>query len=144
MDITVRGRTSPEKPPITHTASIRVAGQVFGKVQAKMATAESKLDTFRFGIDPGQQFERRVELFRPDEQPFRIVETSIIESELDSASVHAEQLSPSAWDIVLVGTGAGKAQNYRGMVRVVTDVPGEETIDIPIFGVIRKGPVAAH
>jgi hypothetical protein len=138
MDITVRGRTSPEAPPITHTASIRVAGRVFGKVHAKMDAGSSKLDTFRFGIKPGEQFERRVELYRPDGQPFRVLETSIIDSELDTASVRPEQLAPDTWDIVLQGSGAGKIQHYRGMVRVTTDVPGEETIDIPIFGVIRK------
>jgi len=132
IDVTVRGRPTPEDEIITHTAQIRFGAQLYGKLKAEPR------DRFGFGVKPNEAFEREVTLVRSDGQPFRVITHQLQAATLPQASVQLRQDAPNRWTFVLSGRGGGFPTNYNGRVVVTTDVPGEENIEIPIFGVVRE------
>lgn len=136
LKITANGRLTPDAPPVRHTSQIRVQGQIFGVLRAEP-------DAFRFGAAPGESFERVVQLRHPDGVPFTLVSAEVTSSNMPGTRVRVEQESPNAYTLILTSDGAPTPMQGRGAVTVKTDVPGEESLDIPIIGVVRppsRGP----
>ncbi|MCA9296202.1 MAG: DUF1573 domain-containing protein [Phycisphaerales bacterium] len=132
IDITVRGKTSPDAEPIEHTSKIRFGAQLYGKLRA------SPRDRFGFGIKPNESFDRELILSREDGEPFNVLNHHLEAGSLPNASVEVKKISPNSWSFTLTGTGGPIPMNYNGRVVVRTDVPGEEQIELPIFGVVRE------
>jgi hypothetical protein len=132
INITVRGKTSPDAKPIEHTSKIRFGAQLYGKLRA------SPRDRFGFGIKPNETFERELILSRDDGQPFNVLDHQLEAGTLPSASVEVKMISASSWSFTLKGRGGSIPMNYNGRIIVSTDVPGEEQIELPIFGVVRE------
>ena len=63
---------------------------------------------------------------------------AITSPDLPDAKIRLETISANAYELILTGTGASQPTQHDGVVAVRTDVPGEEIIDIPIFGVVRN------
>ncbi len=133
LEVTARGRPAPDAQTVTHTSSIRVAGQLFGKLKAEP-------DMFRFGVETGEPFERTTRLERTDGKPFRILGTQVSSPQLPDVTVRVEQVRPDAWDVTMTGVGGRAGLRCFGDVTIRTDVPGEEAIAIGILGVIRAAP----
>ena len=134
LELTVRGTPPGRIAPTIHTSRIRINGQVFGELQAEP-------DTFRFGVKPGQAFERRVRLTRRDHEPFNVLEATVTLSHLPGAQVQVVKIEEAVHELILTAPGAEKAGTHcRGAVTVKTDVPGEETVSIAIVGVVRGDP----
>lgn len=133
LEVTARGRPFPGADPVIHTASIRVAGQLFGELRAEP-------DMFRFGAGPGETVERTVRLQGVGGRPFKVLGVSVADPSLPDAAVKATVVAPDAWNVTLSATAPAQAARCLGSVRVRTDVPGEDDIEIGILGVVRASP----
>lgn len=134
LEMTVRGTPPGRIAPTIHTSRIRINGQVFGELQAEP-------DTFRFGVKPGQALERRVRLTRCGNEPFNIIDATAALSRMPGAQVQVVKIEEAVYELILTAPGGEKAGTHcRGAVTVKTDVPGEETVEIEIVGVIRGDP----
>ena len=131
LEVTLRGRPTPEADPITHSSRIRFAAQFFGELRGVP-------DRFRFGLRPGEAIESRVTLERPSGRPFRVLGMAITSPDISNAKIRLETVSTNSYELILTGTAASQPTQHDGVVAVQTDVPGEEIIDIPIFGVVRN------
>lgn len=138
IDVTVRGKTSPDSPPITHTTTVRFGAQLYGQLKGEPR------DRFGFGLKPvNEAFTRDVTLVRTTGQPFTVLDYTLEAGGLPEANVTVEQIAPDRWTFTLNGRGGTSPTNYNGRVIVRTDVPGEDLIEIPIFGVVRKATPGA-
>jgi len=137
LDIVTSGPAKPgEAMRQTYDAKMRVQGAVYGLVHAND-------DTFRFGAERNTPFTRKLRLRRPDGQPLNILSSKVDFASMPGSTVSIVQVSPSEVEIVLNASGAPAESQYRGAVVVKTDAPGEETITLPIVGVIRPTPRGA-
>ncbi len=130
IEVTVVGRPTPDAEPLRHTSSLRVAARIFGELVAEP-------DTFRFSTLPGSEFEKRVELRRRDGRPFNVLDARASASSLASASLTVRSIAPDIWELLLTATAIDAQVRSHGLVLVKTDVPGEETIEITVFGVVH-------
>jgi hypothetical protein len=133
LEITATGRPAPDKAPLTHTSKIRIQGFLFGQLQADP-------DAFRFGVKPGERFERTVRIFRPSGEPFTLHSATVVSSDLPGTSVSIEKVAPHEYRLIMRATARELRQQCGGVVAIVTDVPGEERINIPISGVVWAEP----
>ncbi len=131
LEVTLRGRPTPGADPITHSSRMRFGAQLFGELRGVP-------DQFRFGLRPGQAIESRLTLERPSGAPFRVLGMAITSPDIPDAKIRLETISANAYELILTGTAASQPTQHDGVVAVRTDVPGEEIIDIPIFGVVRN------
>lgn len=142
IEITGTGRPSPESAEVRHTARVRLQGELFGRVTAAPCPGSGAGDaTFRFGVAPGEGFERCVRLTRTDGEPLVIVEALLDAPTLADGALRATQVSPTAWDLVLTATGGSATIPHRGAVLVRTNAPAPEAeIRIDVSGVTRARP----
>jgi len=130
LAVTARGRPAPGEEPIIHTSKIRVQGKAFGQLAAEP-------DAFRFGVKPNEVFERRLKISHRSGTPFEIVRTAVSSGNIPGARVRVEQISESSYELILTASGATRPMQGRGVVLITTTVTGEETLEIPIVGVVR-------
>ena len=135
IEIHVAGRPSSSEPPMQHEARLRLQGQVFGDVLAVP-------DTFRFGVEPGLAFERELKLTHRDGLPFELELGELVFPGMDGSTVDVIRERPHEYVVILRGSGSHVERNYQGMVHLRTNVPGEETIDLRIIGVVRPTPIS--
>jgi len=132
LQVTITGRPSPLTAPKTHSSRIRVQGQIFGNLAADP-------DTFRFGAQPGESFERVILLSHRQGLPFTIVRVESAIERLDDIVTETKRIAPSQWEVILRATAGRTAGPSSGVVTVQTDLPGDErTIDLPVSGVVRQ------
>ena len=129
LEVTATGRPFPGADRVTHTSSMRVAAQLFGELRADP-------DMFRFGVDPGEAVVRTVRLNAAAGRSFAILET-VADVNLPGVKVTATRVAPDSWELSLRATAPRAPVRCVGKVTVRTDVPGEETIDIGILGVVQ-------
>jgi hypothetical protein len=128
IEITLSAKPKPEAEPVTHTARVRTAVRLYGKLHAKPHSVT-------FGGHPGERFRRVVRVSRPDGRPFTAEVTATRCEPLLDAQVRLEQVSPSAYDLVVDAQSQSTPEQYKGGVYLRTDVEGEEEIMIPINGI---------
>lgn len=135
LQVTVTGRPSPMAEPLTHSSRIRVQGQIFGDLAADP-------DTFRFGVQRGESFERTITLTHRDGEPFNITGVETDCALLARIDVQPRRLTGAQWELVMTAAAGNVAGQAEGVVTVHTDLTGSEnTIDLPISGVVRaKAP----
>jgi len=134
LEFAVLGRPSEGVERVRHVSKIRVRGQAFGELSAEP-------DTVRYGIRPGESFERRIRLWRPSGSGFEVIEATASASRLSSLEVAVTQVSASEVLLVVHGVAGDGYGSSRGELVVSTSVPGEERLRVPIVGVIRERPV---
>ncbi len=103
--------------------------RVFGVVRAEPTA-------LRYGVVPGESFERRILLSRGSGRPFDIIETTL-DFGMDNAVVWVEKIDPATYELVLNATAGWRTGRVLGSVLVRTDVPGEERLVVPVVGVVR-------
>lgn len=137
VDVDAEGRPDLESPEkIKHTSSLRAAAKIFGEL-----AVTSRLDSFRFGVDPGGSFDRTVTIQRTTGQPFTVLSAQVTnDANLPQVAASTEQIADNEWAIHLKGVASTVAgyRHMNGKVLVTTDVPGEERIELSIFGVVRQ------
>lgn len=135
LEIQTRGRINSSSPVIDHKVTVTVNAVVFGDVIVEPLPLQLGL------IPPGGQIEKSVKLVSGTGKPFRIVSAEFKNCPVTGLRV----------DIVPITTGAeegymlnvvGPAGDYLGIMRgdlhVITDLPGEAPIDIPLRGAVRE------
>lgn len=129
--LTVEARGEHTGRTVTHETTIRVAGQLFGELRAEP-------DTFRFGCVPGETFSRTILLERADGRPFEILDTSVSSRQMPDALIQTKKVRPDAWEVTMTATGLMAGMRCYGDVTVTTDVPGEQTINLGMLGMVRS------
>lgn len=135
IEIKVAGQVEPGRPTQEHVLRLRIQGQVYGLLIAEP-------DTFRFGVERNTPFTREVVLRHRDGTPFQIVETEVSLPGMDGSSVEVRPTGPGRYTLVLSSPGGAAERNYRGMVTLITDLPGSErSVSLSVIGVVRPTPV---
>jgi hypothetical protein len=133
LEITVRGEPTPGAPPISHSSKIRVQGKSFGALSAEP-------DSFRFGVAPGETFDRSLTLWHRGGEPFNVIDVQVARTTLLSADVRVVPLGPERYEVTVTATAGTGAGRHDGMVTIRTDVEGEALLEIPLIGVVRATP----
>jgi hypothetical protein len=131
IEITTRARPGADAAPMTHESKVRFAVRLFGQLSADP-------DTFRFGVKPSQPIVSKMVLRRTSAEPFMLKSTRLLTSNIPGAVVRVIPKDASSYELILQGSAGSVETNYQGSVEVLTDVAGEERIEIPIFGVVRQ------
>lgn len=132
LRIVVEGRPTLEERPVRYDPRIRVQGQLFGDLEAEP-------DTFRYGALPGEAVERAVMLRRADGRPLTVHDARLTEGNLEpGAKVVVQGAADGSKVLILRIPAAGAPGPRRALVRVRTDVVGEETVTIEVVGVVRE------
>jgi hypothetical protein len=133
---TVLGRTNDPRRTLI---PIKVIGRVVGDVQVVP-------DRLSLGVlRPDSEFERSLRVTSRNGKPFKILESSL---ELDIADAFAVEVVPLAeneaegpgYTIRVHGTPSAEhtqRKAVRGTLHLVTDVHGEQDIDLNVYGSIR-------
>lgn len=129
VEIDVRGRPRTGAAIERYTARVRVQCRLFGEIRAEPTA-------LRYGVDPGQSFERRIRLSRVSGRPFDIIETTL-DFGMDDAAVRVEKIGPATYELVLNATAGRRPGRLLGSVLVRTDVAGEERLVVPVVGIVR-------
>ena len=66
-----------------------------------------------------------------------MIEARASASSLASASLTVQPITPDIWELLLTATAIDAQVRSHGLVLIKTDVPGEEAIEIPVFGLVR-------
>jgi len=119
LEITARGLPTGGTAPLTHTSKVRISTQLFGDIVAQP-------DTFRFGVKPGESFERRIVLARASGEAYEVLAATPSTRNMPNTSVRIEKISDSEYHLYLTSTGNDRPAQYGGTVRVRTNVAGEE------------------
>jgi hypothetical protein len=135
LEIVVTGRPSPDVEPITYTSRIRVQAQVFGELSGDP-------DTFRFGVPPGEAFERAVTITNRNGKPFSITRADITCTAVHDAIVIIRPIAPDRVELTMRAVADAldgmPSRSGRGTVTIETSVEGRESkLEIPIVGVVR-------
>lgn len=128
--VNVVGQPSPDEAPITFSTRFRVQGSVYGDVVVEPAI----MNTFRFGAQPGERFERSLLLARRSNRELLL---EVVDHEFPNArdvEVRIEDGPAGAKKVILSATAGPATPLARGWVQVRTNVPGEEMIELPISG----------
>jgi len=134
VEVTVAG---PDETgtPIRFSSRFRVQGSLYGDVVCEPAI----MNTLRFGVEPGERFQREVMLARRSNQPLELEVASVEFPAAAQASVRIAPGPSGAQRVILEAVaGQQRAALARGWVELRTNVPGEETITIPISGKIGR------
>lgn len=94
----------------------------------------------------GSDFSREAIVTRKDSKPFNILKAEISDSILAGLNVNVEPYAEGdlkGYKVRLSGNAGPTANNFRGIIKLTTDVPREENIDIQFSGIIRVPPPAA-
>jgi hypothetical protein len=133
LELDVRVRLEPDAEPVVHTRKVRVNGKIFGAISATP-------DTFRFGVEPGERFERTIRFTHREQRPFNVLSATVTAPRLQDPAVEVRRESADMWLLVFTAVGGPNHGACRGTVRLTTDVPGELVIDVPVTGVVRQRP----
>ncbi|MDG2291315.1 MAG: DUF1573 domain-containing protein [Phycisphaerales bacterium] len=136
-NIVVTGRPSPDTELVTHAARVTVSAKIVG-------TLRSNATMFRVStVLPGESFTKVVKLDRPDGKPFQVLSTVLSGSTVEGMTVKAVPIAAEnggGYSIVLVGTPTESEQRIGGVVKIYTDVPGEEELSLRVSGIARARP----
>jgi hypothetical protein len=131
VKIGVSGELDTPGEVIAHETPVHVHYTVFREIHPDNTW-------FRVGIvKPGDSFSVRVRFTRPSGMPFKILSADIFGCALPGVQTKIEEVpnaGPPTWDVYLFGDSATYRGSVSGKVRIRTDVPGDETIDIRIAG----------
>lgn len=130
FQVTAEGSPAPGMAKIRHTPRIRIQARLFGALSADP-------NTLRFGAKPDEAFDRSCLLRHRDGKPFTITGVKIDFPEMPGCTITVTELAGGGYELRLNAPGSSRARRYTGFVRVTTDVPGQESIAIPINGVVR-------
>jgi hypothetical protein len=129
-----KGKT-PNGAPVSHQFSVLANGKTYGKIRASN-------HILSIGSLPrGGSFHKRLKLFRPDGEPFKILNTAIVKTHLQGINSTPVQNIDGSFDIILSGT---LPSNFSGplpketQLVVETNVPSEEVLTFRIAGNVQK------
>ncbi len=124
------GDSSPR--PINKTVGMNA------NIQGKLQASDSM---FRLlSLAQKKNFQKNIRLSRADGQPLEILSAEVIGGNLDSMNVVIKPIrnvGGGLYELTLVGNTGDTTGAITGSVRVKTNVPGEEEIDLKIAGSVR-------
>ncbi|MCH2148052.1 MAG: DUF1573 domain-containing protein [Phycisphaerales bacterium] len=136
-NIVVTGRPASGAEPVTHAARVTVSAKIVG-------TLRTNSTMFRVStVVPGESFTKVIKLDRPDGKPFQVLSTVLSGSTVEGMSVKAVPIAAEnggGYSIVLMGTPTEAEQRIGGVVKIYTDVPGEEELSLRVSGIARARP----
>ena len=133
LKIIGRGK-KPDGSAITHDFAVFANGKTFGKI---------KTDNYIISIGTIQQggsFEKSTSLFHADGEPFKVLNTAVLQPTVSGITSEATPNIDGSYTIVVRGK---LPQSHQGPINaelmVKTDLPGEEEIlKLRIAGVVPK------
>ncbi len=131
LAITVYGRPEPGADPVEHEYTVFVQGNLFGEVSAEPPILSIG------NLDPRRSYEASATLTRDSGAPFSVLGAEIAETDLPGIGVRVEPQGASAARIIVHGSTGTFRGSFKGAVRVLTDVPGEESLTLRFGGFVR-------
>jgi hypothetical protein len=130
----VRGSgNTPEGSQITHEFTVFANGKTFGKIRADNHIMSVGT------LQQGGSFHKRNRIYRVDGEPFKVLNTAVLQATVSGINATALQNLDGSYDLVVSGT---LPQSHRGPINaeliVQTNVPGEEVLKFRITGVVPK------
>ena len=119
-----------EQRPVFSRQSVTLRAKVFGNL---------KLDPTSFlvgQVDPGGQIESTIRFTHTKGQPFQLTAefTRMIP---DTLEVVTEQVSADTVDVTVRGEAGDYLGRINAILKVRTNVPGEEEYDLAVMGIVR-------
>lgn len=124
---------TPEGSPITHEFTVFANGKTYGNIRADNHIIS--LGT----LAPGGSFHKRNRIYREDGEPFKVLNTAILQPTVSGINGTAVQNLDGSYELIITGT---LPQSHKGPINaelmVQTDVPGEEVLRFRVTGVVPK------
>jgi hypothetical protein len=134
-NIVVTGRPAPDADEVTHSASVTVSAKIVGALYTSSTV-------FRVStVPPGELFTSVVKLARRDGKSFQVLSATLSGSTVEDMAVHVAPVAAEnggGYSIVLTGTPMRAEQRINGVVKMYTDVPGEEELSLRVGGIARN------
>ena len=125
--------STPEGSPITHEFTVFANGKSYGKIRA-----DNHIIGLR-SMKQGGQFHVRNNIFRADGEPFKVLNTAILQPTVSGINGTAVQNVDGSHTLIISGTlPASHKGPINAYLLVETDVPGEEVLRFRITGVVQK------
>jgi hypothetical protein len=134
-------RRGPE--PLEKSYTVFISAELFNDLRARaeiFASRESAPGAaFTTGesISEGQLYRAVLLLERLSGTPFAVTGANVERSTMPGMTVAVEPVTPASYRLTLSGDTTGSFGAFEGMVKVTTDVPGEEVLAIPFNGYIK-------
>ena len=130
----VRGSgKTPDGAPITHTFTVFANGKSYGNIRADNHIISVGT------LQAGGQYHKKNRIFRADGEPFKILNTAILQATVSGINATAVQNLDGSHDLIISGTIPLSHQGpINAELMVQTDVPGEEVLKFRIAGVVPK------
>lgn len=143
LSFTARRPGAAGTVPLEKVYTVFVSAELFndlrGRAEMYASRDSSPGAVFNTGesIGEGKDYSARLVLERLSGAPFAILGAVVERSSIPGMSVSFEALTPSSYRFTLSGNTKGSFGAFDGLVRVTTDVPGEEDLAIPFNGYIK-------
>ncbi len=132
LNVGARGVAVAGEAPIEKTYPVFISGRIFGDLRPEPAILSAS-----GSISPGQPYQLSSVIYRTSGTSFAVLGATVKDGSVPGADVRIETLSPSSYRITLAGTAPRGVRALRGSVAVLTDVPGEENLTLPVSASIR-------
>lgn len=135
VDVHTRGRLSSSRPLIDHKVTVTVNANAFGEIIADPPLVQMGV------VKPGEPFSKVCKLFSRSDRPFEVLNAELLGSNVPGMRVDIAPLNEpgrTGYAIVVSGDPGTYVGTIRGTLHINTDVPGDETINIRVAGVIRE------
>ncbi len=134
-------RGGPE--PLEKTYTVFISAELFNDLRARAEIFASRDSgpgaAFTTGesIAEGRTYRAVLLLERLSGTPFAVTGAMVERSTIPGMTVSVEPVATASYRLTLSGDTKGSFGAFEGMVKVTTDVPGEEVLAIPFNGYIK-------
>ena len=132
--VNVRGTVKTEERVFPHRLSMGVNFSVEGDIICSDTMLRLLL------LTPGQQISKSVTLTRSGDLPFEIINTKVLGNGANFVKVTATPTNSerNQWTLTMTGTAPDQTMVMQGDVEIITNIPGEDRINLRYMGNIRK------
>jgi hypothetical protein len=127
----VTARPMPEESPASKEYSAFLMGEVYGSIRSSDSIISLGMLSAR------QEFAHNVTLERPDGRPFMVEGARVVETSMPGVKARVEPISLTAHRLVVYGNTGAFRGSAKGIVEVMTNVPGEEKLQLRFAGQVR-------
>ncbi len=133
VSVKTRGRLPGASASVDHDVNITVNATVYNNLLPDLPYLQAGR------VETGDSFEKVCRLTSRDGRPFNITNIQLSGSTVPGMTVETIALDEpgvSGYGIVLKGDSGTYVGGIRGMVNITTDMPGDETVNIRVAGIV--------
>ncbi len=132
LEVSGKGKT-PDGKAMDHKFTVFANGHTYGKIRADKHIMS--VGTLR----AGGSYNIKNRIYRPDGEPFKILNTAILQPTVSGINATPIQNLDGSYEIVVSGTlPASHSGPVNAELMIQTNVPGEEVLKFRIAGVVPK------